>query len=122
MQLELALVQTGVISADDYVEALTRRDQERPALGQVAIEEGMLTATEVLNVLRRQHANPLRRFGELAVELGYLDNRQVAALLMQQQERERPVIDHLVELGRLSREQAQSMRYSGVTRSVSLAN
>ncbi len=120
MQIELALVQTGVISADDYVAALARRDQERPPLGQVAIEQGVMTATHVLDVLRFQIAEPTRRFGELAVERGYLDSHQVAALLMEQQERQRPVIEHLVELGRLSRKQAQSARKHGVARSVSL--
>lgn len=120
MQLELALVQTGVISADDYVAALARRDQERPPLGQVAIELGMMAATNVLDVLRVQHTDPTRRFGELAVEMGHLDSHQVAALLMEQQERQRPLIEHLVALGRLSREQARSARENGVARSVSL--
>ncbi|QDT68332.1 hypothetical protein MalM25_12540 [Planctomycetes bacterium MalM25] len=120
MQIEIALVQTGVISADDYVAALARRDQERPPLGQVAIEQGMMAATHVLDVLRLQHTDPTRRFGELAVEKGYLDSHQVATLLMQQLEKQRPVIEHLVELGRLSREQAQTARVHGVARSVSL--
>lgn len=122
MQLELALVQSGVISADDYVEAITRRDQERPPLGQIAIEEGLLSAIQVLDILRVQRSNPTRRFGDLAVQKGFLETRQVASLLMVQKERERPVIEHLVELGSLSAEQARSARFGGVTRSVSLAH
>ncbi|MEO0530979.1 MAG: hypothetical protein AAF266_10455 [Planctomycetota bacterium] len=110
MRIELALVQSGVISADDYVVALARHDDERPPMGQVAIEEGVLGAREVLDVLRTQARDPKRRFGEVAIEKGYLAVEQVATLLMRQQERQRPVIDHLVELGRLSVEQAQQAR------------
>lgn len=110
MQLELTLVRTGVISADDYVEAVSRQDEERPPLGQVAIEEGLLSVRRVLELLSTQYEEPTRRFGELAVEKGYLDTPEVATLLMRQQDRQRPLIDHLVELGRLSVEQAETAR------------
>lgn len=112
MDLELSLVRSGVISAEDYVEAVTRRDEERPPLGQLAIEEGVLRPRQVLELLRLQHGSPSRRFGEVAIEQGYLRTEQVATLLMHQQERQRPVIDHLVELGRLSIEQAEAARGS----------
>ncbi|TWT95887.1 hypothetical protein Pla108_29640 [Botrimarina colliarenosi] len=106
MELELSLVRSGVVSADDYVEALGRRDEERPPLGQVAIEEGLLGVRQVLDVIRTQHASPDRRFGEIAVEKGYLTADQVAQLLLVQQGRQRSVIQHLVELGSVSFEQA----------------
>jgi hypothetical protein len=106
VELELSLVRSGLVSADDYVEALGRREEERPPLGQVAIEEGLLGVRQVLDVIRTQHVEPERRFGEVAVDKGYLTTSQVATLLMLQQERQRPVIDHLVELGRVSYEEA----------------
>jgi hypothetical protein len=106
VELELSLVRSGLVSADDYVEALGRREEERPPLGQVAIEEGLLGVRQVLDVIRTQHVEPERRFGEVAIDKGYLTTSQVATLLMLQQERQRPVIDHLVELGRVSHEEA----------------
>ena len=106
MELELSLVRSGLVSADDYVEALGRREEERLPLGQVAIEEGLLGVRQVLDVIRTQHLQSDRKFGEVAVEKGYLTTSQVATLLMLQQERQRPVIDYLVELGRLSYEEA----------------
>lgn len=106
MELELSLVRSGLVSADDYVEALGRREEERPPLGQVAIEEGLLGVRQVLEVIRSQHVDPDRLFGEVAIEKGFLTTQQVATLLMVQQQRQRPVIDHLVELGRVSYEQA----------------
>lgn len=106
LELELSLVRSGLVSADDYVEALGRREEERLPLGQVAIEEGLLGVRQVLDVIRTQHGEPERRFGEVAVDKGYLTTSQVATLLMLQQERQRPVIDYLVELGRVSYEEA----------------
>lgn len=106
MELEVSLVRSGLITADDYVDAVARREEERPPLGQVAIEEGLLAARQVLDLLWLQHDRPESRFGEIAVAEGYLRLEQVATLLMHQQARQRPVIDHLVELGRLSAEQA----------------
>lgn len=110
MRNELALVQTGVISAKDYVDALARQVDERTPLGQVAIEEGLLGPREVLEILRTQSLGPPRRFGDIARDKGYLAINEVATLLMHQQERQRPVIDYLVELGRLSVEQAEQAR------------
>lgn len=106
MELELLLVRTGLITADDYVEAVGRREEERLPLGQVAIEERMLGVRQVLDVIRTQLLDPDRRFGEVAVEKGYLTTSQVAALLRLQRQRQRPVIDHLVELGHTSYEEA----------------
>ena len=99
MDPELALVRHGLITADDYVEALFRRDNERPRMGQVAIEEGLLTARQVLDILNQQYARPGRRFGEIAIETGGLSQAQIDDLLDAQKGRQRPVIDHLIEMG-----------------------
>lgn len=107
METELDLIRSGTISAEDYVDALSRREAERPRLGQIAIEEGMLSARQVLNILTKQYASPERRFGQVAIEEGHLSPEQVETLLEQQLLRQRPVIDHLVELGRLSAAQAE---------------
>jgi len=110
VKLELSLVRSGVVSPEHYVEAVARRERERTPLGQIAIEEGVLGAAQVLTLLREKYTQPEKRFGELAVAHGMLRPEQVALLLMQQQERQRPVIDYLMELGRLSVEQAESAR------------
>ncbi len=106
MELELALVRSGLVTADDYVDALGRREEERLPLGQLAIEEGLLGVRQVLDVIRTQHHQPGQRFGEVAVEMGYLTAAEVAALLVVQQQRQRPLIDYLVELGHISYEDA----------------
>ena len=105
MEHELSLVRAGIVSADDYVEALSRQEEDRPPLGQVAIEESMLGVREVLEVIRTQKQEPGRLFGEIAIDKGYLTEEQVARLLMLQRQRERSVMHYLVELGRVSQEQ-----------------
>lgn len=104
MNPELALIRRGVITADEYVEALLRRENERPRMGQVAIEEGLLTARQVLDILAQQYAHPGRRFGEIAIEIGELTEAQVEDLLLAQEGRQRPVFDHLIEMGCVTRE------------------
>lgn len=106
MELELSLVQSGLVSAEDFVEAVSRREDERPPLGQIAIEEGLMGVRQVLDVIRTQRGASGRLFGEVAIEKGYLSSDDVARLLALQQQRQRPVIQHLVELGLLTYEDA----------------
>ena len=80
MKPELELVHTGRITPAQYVEAITRQTEETTPLGQVAIEAGLLTPREVFEVLHRQRTEPSRRFGDIAVGLGYLNRSQVALL------------------------------------------
>jgi hypothetical protein len=102
-----------LVTADDYVDALVRREEERLPLGQLAIEEGLLGVRQVLDVIRTQHVQPGLRFGELAIELGYLTDSEVTTLLMLQQQRQRPMIDYLVELGHISYEEAARLAKEG---------
>lgn len=99
MKPELELVRTGVITPQQYVEAIQRQTEETTPLGQIAIEAGLMTAREVFEVLHRQRTDGRRRFGDLAIELGYLDRGQVALLLLEQLERRRSVMSHLQEMG-----------------------
>lgn len=56
------------------------------ALGTVAVIKEALAPNEVAQVLLEQRRRPRRRFGELAVELGLLEEGELEALLLTQQE------------------------------------
>lgn len=101
MTPELELVRSGAITAEQYVEAVERQAEETTPLGQVAIEAGLLSAREVFEVLYRQRADKDHRFGDIAIELGYLDRSQIALLLLEQSERRRSIVQHLKEMGAL---------------------
>lgn len=110
MRFGLYLVRRGLVKPADLVAALEKQQRELPRLGQIAIEEGMLSVREVFQVLH--HLGPLaeERFGERAIELGLLKRQEVAELLLIQSERCRPVSEILVERGALTRDQEREAR------------
>lgn len=110
MKPELELIRSGAISAEQYIEALERQQAETSPLGQVAIEEGVLSPRDVFEILHTQRLYQDRRFGDLAVQLGKLKRPDVALLLLEQLEQRRPILQHLVELGALSSEEANDWR------------
>jgi transcription initiation factor IIE alpha subunit len=68
-------------------------------------------------VIRAQRVSPPGTlFGQVAIEKGMLTSDEVARLLMVQQQRQRPVIEHLVELGRVSYEEAAAAARSRASR------
>ncbi len=110
MQFELSLVDSGQIESDQFCLALARQQKERPPLGQIAIEEGILSPRDVRDILVTQRQSDHSRFGDVGKRLGILDRHQLAELLHIQVERQRPLLEHLVELGALTREQAADSR------------
>lgn len=98
MRFAIYLLRRGVINSDQFASAVEAQQDGQPPLGQVAIEEGMLTVREVFKILRLQTDLPNDRFGEAAVELGLLSRKQVAELLMLQANRRKPMTQVLVDL------------------------
>ena len=83
MFLEVSLVRRGIITAEQFVQAVEWQLDQRPRLGRLALESGKLTMKQVFAVLEEQTDND-KPFGETAVELGFLTKRQVNNLLKQQ--------------------------------------
>ena len=106
MQFGLYLKNKGVITAEQLVAALEVQLATLPRIGQLAMEEGLLTAPEVFDVLHAQRETPQLRFGELALELGLMTPAQLEHLLILQTARKRPIAEILVAKGLLSKEQA----------------
>ena len=99
MRFGVYLMRRDVITADQLVEALEEQLKRQPPLGQLAIEEGVLTVREVVEVLQLQAKLASTRFGDAAMQLGVLTREQVADLLMQQTDRIPPLTDIVAELG-----------------------
>ena len=77
---EAFLARRGAIAPEDIVEALDAARQERPRIGQLALQRRLLSVSEVCDVLDRQLDVKLP-FGAIAVDFGYLTGRQLAGLL-----------------------------------------
>jgi hypothetical protein len=92
----------GVITAEQLVAALEVQMKTLVPIGQLALEEGILTGRQVRDVLRAQSGMPRVRFGELAVEMRLMKRRDVTRLLMIQDERKHPIAEILLTQGALT--------------------
>jgi hypothetical protein len=97
MQFGMYLVENGVITCEEFFEALKLQLKSRPQLGALAIEKRKLNVRQVFGVLRSQCDSPDDMFGELAVKLGYLTADDLAQLLHEQSVRVRPFSEILIE-------------------------
>ena len=104
MQFGLYLVENGIITPEQFVEALQVQIDSRPQLGSLAIEQKALTMKEVFQVLRTQADEPKELFGQLAVEAGLISEDRLASLLYLQSARVRSMEEIVVELGYVSAE------------------
>ena len=68
----------------------------------------MLAPRDVFNILRAQREAPNVLFGDLAVEMGLLTRDDVMQLLMIQADRKRPIGDILVRQGVLTESQLKA--------------
>lgn len=105
MQFGMYLYRNGIVTAEQLVEAMAMQDECRVPLGVLAMESGKLAVRDVLSVLRVQSDLPNDRFGDIAIDLGLLDKRDLAELLMLQSDRRVSLGECLVELGFMTKEQ-----------------
>jgi hypothetical protein len=100
---EVLLVRRGLITADQFVQAVEWQLDQRPRLGHLALQTGKLTMKQVFAVLEEQTVND-NPFGEIAVELGFLTKRQVTSLLKLQNDRVLPLSQCLIEIGAIDQD------------------
>jgi len=77
------LVDSGRITQQQFRAALDKMDAVRVKLGLIAVSEGFMTFAQAEEVNRLQ-AICDKRFGDIAVEKGYLSDEQVGKLLKRQ--------------------------------------
>src|SRR6476620_11836406 len=104
MHFGLYLKKKGVISAEQFVAALEAQLATMPRIGQLALEEGLISPRDIFDVLRAQRESPDVRFGDLALEMGLMTRDELMRLLMIQADRKRPLADVFVVEGMLSQE------------------
>src|SRR3954467_6786992 len=102
MHFAVYLKNKGIISAEQLVAALEAQLATPPRIGQLALEEGIMSPRDIFDVLLAQRKSPDVRFGELAIEMGLITRNELMRLLMIQADRKRPLADMLVREGILS--------------------
>jgi len=98
MKFGLYLVEHGVITTDQFVEALKIQLASRPLIGALAIETGILSVKQVFSILRTQADMPHEMFGKLAIQAGFMTKDELMGLLFQQSVQEKPMPQVLTEL------------------------
>jgi hypothetical protein len=106
MHFGIYLKNKGIVSAEQLVAALEAQLKTLPRIGQLALEEGIISPRDIFDVLRAQSETPHQRFGELAIEMGLMTRDELMRLLMIQADRKRPLDEMLVSQGILTERQA----------------
>lgn len=105
MHFGLYLKHRGIISSEQLVAACETQLHSLTRIGQLALEEGLLTPRGVFDVLRAQSESPHKRFGEVAIELGLMSRDELLKLLVIQADRRPQIADVLVHQGVLTEDQ-----------------
>jgi len=108
MHFGLYLKNKGIITAEQLVDALQVQMNKLVPIGQLALEESIISARDIFDILRAQKDSPTERFGDLAVEMGLMTRDDVMRLLMIQADRKRSITEILVAQRVLSQQQVMS--------------
>ena len=108
MQFGLYLLKKGVISPEQFVAALEVQLESLVPIGQLALEENVLSPRDIFAVLQAQSHSPSVRFGDLAVDMGFMTRGHLMRLLMMQADRKQPLKEILIEQGAVTAERAAS--------------
>ena len=96
----------------DEVVALDVRDQqqlETPPIGRLAVVEGVLTMKQVFTIVNAQGDSD-KRFGEMAIKMGYMKTAQLL-ILLDIQRTKRPGLNEIIEgMGLADEETLKTLR------------
>ena len=107
------LLEQGLVVEDDLVNALDDQHKNKMPLGQLAVQKGFIDAKALFKVLteQRKKTREANDFGSIALEMGFLTQEQVNALVGSQNTTLELLGNILVEEGILSREKlVQALR------------
>jgi len=95
------LVDKGLLSEQQLVDALEQQQQMRPSVGRLAFELEMLDLDQVVEIIDAQKGRELR-FCALGVELGHLTPEQRQEILAEQLQASIPLGQVLAAMGLLT--------------------
>jgi hypothetical protein len=108
LQTALAVLTSGIASLEAVADAVTTRRDQRPAIGQLLLSHRKLTMRQVFEILKKQ-ATCSKRFGEIAVEMGYVTNDEITEMLQLQAMLCPSLLDVLLSRNLITPEQAESI-------------
>jgi hypothetical protein len=104
LRLAEYLYYSGRVGWQDYVAAVAWQRGQRPAIGRLAVELGLLGQRDVSDLLerRRRDGAQAEPFGEFAVRRGFLTRTQLLAVVGRQKQGERRIGQYFMERGLLN--------------------
>lgn len=102
------LYNRGLITYDQLIKALVWQRQQRPSIGQLAVNFGWLKLEESDRVTRTR-GTAFSRFGERAIHLGLLSSGQVQVLLRHQRNLHQKLGEYFIENKILSKKEVEHL-------------
>ena len=99
------LIEKGVITRENLVNALKEQKKNRIPFGQLALQSGMISPREMFQILsgQRKRAKDAPSFGQLAIELNILSDKDIDTLLKLQSQTTALLGEALVSIGVLTK-------------------
>ena len=95
------LVKKGMLTEEEFREAIQKHLSIRAQIGTIAVAEGLLTEAQVEEIHRQQKQFD-KLFGDIAIDKGYLSKEQVEELLHKQGNPYLQFLEVLLESGKLT--------------------
>jgi len=83
VETALAVLSAGWASLEDITEAVAERRNRRPTIGQLLLVHHKLTVHQVFQILAEQ-ATSAKPFGEIAIDMGFISDVDVSAIIQLQ--------------------------------------
>lgn len=94
------LYYSGRISWQDMIDAIVWQTGQRPKIGQLALQAGIMSSRQVVTVLSSRSEN--ERFAACAQRCGFISNNERVALISRQRRMQRSIGEYFVSQGLLS--------------------
>ena len=91
------LYYSGYISWKTLIDIIVRQRKDRPQIGQIALDCGLIDSDQLLFILANRHVN--EKFGDYAVRNEYFTQHNLLALLHKQKKLQHPIGHYLLEYG-----------------------
>ena len=101
------LFYSGCISWNTFINAITWQKRQRPTIGRIALDWGMLSANDIQEILKDRIYR--EKFGETAIRRGYLNTFKLMALLGKQRRLQRPIGEYFIITGNFTLREMEQM-------------
>ncbi len=110
LEFGLYVYYRGLVPFRTLISALAWQRRQRPNLGEIALRWGWMKQGDIDAICRyRPYGGHYKRFGERAIDLNLLNQRQLQTLLYYQRTQQRRLGEYFIEQGLLTSAQLQHL-------------